>query len=75
MTSRKVQLIRRTLRARATSLIMIRTLRLEDPQATLQQFHLQDQKLQVNTESLYVDVCDTDACIQPLDLKILLFSQ
>ena len=49
MTSRKVQLIRRILRVRAASLIMILTLRLEDPQAHLQQLHLQDQKLQVYT--------------------------
>ena len=74
MTSRKVQLIRRTLRARAASLIMILMLRLEDPPAHLQQLPLQDQKVQV-LHNYHMTMNDTDAFIQLFDLKIPLFSQ
>jgi len=75
----KILPIRRMLRARAASPIMILTRLLEDPPAYLRRFHLlqvlQDQSLQVFTKPLYRKEYNTDIWIQLFDLKIRLFSQ
>lgn len=74
----KVLLIRQMLRARAVSLIMIPTHRLEDHPAYLLRFHLQvlpDQNLQVLHDHCNIKEPNTDVCIQLFDSKIHPFSQ